>query len=69
MPFWGSAEPLEPFEPVADSHGTRMSADAGPDFPEEAWVPADTDPGPPEARILDCTVPSGWSENTQVSEN
>ena len=27
----------ELFEPVADSHGTRASADAGPDFPEEAW--------------------------------
>ena len=45
----GPAEPLSDSEPVADSHGTRGSADAGPDFPERAWVPADTDPGPPEA--------------------
>ena len=57
----GSAEPLPDAtsEPVADSHGTRL--------PEEAWVPADTDPGSPEARRLDCTVLSGRSENTQVS--
>ena len=32
----------------ADSRCTRASAEAGPDFPEEAWVPVDTDPGPPE---------------------
>ena len=35
----------------ADSHSARASAEAGPDFPEEAWVPVDTDPGPPETQI------------------
>ena len=50
----GSAEPLcELFEHVAVSHGTRASADAGPVFPEEAWVPVDVDPGPPEMLIPD----------------
>ena len=65
----GSAEPLSDAtsEPVADSHGTRTSADTGTRLPEEAWVPADTDPGSPAARRLDCTVLSGRSENTLVS--
>ena len=35
----------------ADSHNARASDKAGPDFPEEAWVPVDTDPGLPETRI------------------
>ena len=65
----GSAEPLadKSSGPIVDSHGTLVSADTDPDFPGEAWVPADTDPGLPEARRLDCSVLSGRSENTQVS--
>ena len=35
----------------ADSHNARASAEAGPDFSEEAWVPVDTDLGPPETQI------------------
>ena len=35
----------------ADSHSARASDKARPDFPEEAWVPVDTDPGLPETRI------------------
>ena len=53
--------------PIADMHGIRASADTGPDLPDEAWVPADTDPGPPEARKLSCTILSGRSENIEVS--
>ena len=49
----------EPSEPVAESDGTLATTDAGPDFAEEALVPADTDPGLPEARILVCTVLPG----------
>ena len=65
----GSAEPLFVSEEhLADSHGTRASADTVLDFPEEARVPVDTDPGPPEERTLDSVVPSGRSENTQVNE-
>ena len=54
----GLAEPLvdQPSEPVTNSRGTQESADAGPDFPEEAWVPADTNLGLPEVCKLDCTV-------------
>ena len=78
--LWGLAEPLEAVlggsaEPIsvseehlADSHGTRASADTVLDFPEEAWVPVDTDPGRPEERTLDSVVLSGRSENTQVNE-
>ena len=78
--LWGLAEPLEAVlggsaeplsvseEHLADSHGTRASADTVLDFPEEARVPADTDPGPPEGRSLDSVVLSGRSENTQVNE-
>ena len=81
MPFfWGLAEPLEAVlegsteslsvseEHLADSYGTRASADTVLDFPEEALVPVDTDPGPPEERTLDSVVLSGRSENTQVNE-
>ena len=50
----------------ADSHSTRMSVEAGPDFPEEAWVPVDTDPGLPETQT-EGTVRTGVSEETQVS--
>ena len=65
----GSAEPLSVSEEhLADSHGTRASADTVLDFPEETWVPVDTDPGPPEERTLDSFVLSGRSENTQVNE-
>ena len=40
----GSAEPLSVSEEhLADSRGTRASADTVPGFPE-----VDTDPGPPE---------------------
>ena len=78
--LWGLAEPLEAVlggsaeplsvseEHLADSHGTRVSADTVLDFPEEAWVPVDTDPGPPEELALDSVVLSGQSENTQVIE-
>ena len=45
----GSAEPLSVSEEhLVDSHGTRVSADTVPDFPE-----VDTDPGPPKERTLD----------------
>ena len=50
-----------------DLHSPRASADASPDFLEEAWVLADTNPGPPEACIEDWTVLSGWCEKTQVN--
>ena len=45
----------------ADSHSTRVSVEAGPDFPEEAWVPVDTDPGPPETCTTELTACSGAS--------
>ena len=65
----GSAEPLSVSEEhLADSHGTQALANTVLDFPEEARVPADTDPGPPEGRRLDSVVLSGRSENTQVNE-
>jgi len=78
--FWGLAEPLEAVlegsaeplsvseEHLADSYGTRASADTVLDFPEEALVPVDTDPGPPEERTLDSVVLSGRSENTKVND-
>ena len=54
----GSAEPLSVSEEhLADSHGTRASADTVPDFPE-----VDTDPGPPEERTLDSVVLNGRSK-------
>ena len=48
----GSAETIadKPSEPLTDSHCIWASADTGPDFPGEAWVPANTDPGPPKAQ-------------------
>ena len=66
---WGeSAEPLSVSEEhLADSPGTWASADTILDFPEEAWVPVDTDPGLPDKRTLDSVVLSGRSENTQVN--
>ena len=54
--LWGLAEPLEAVfgglaeplsvseEHLADSHGTQALANTVLDFPEEAWVPVDTDP-------------------------
>ena len=50
----------------ADSRSARASAEAGPDFPEEAWVVVDTDPGLPETHT-EGTVRTGVSEETQVS--
>ena len=48
----GSGEPLSISEEyLEDSHGTQASADTVLDFPEEAWVPVDTDPGPPEEYV------------------
>ena len=44
----------------ADSHSARASVEAGPDFPEEAWVPVDTDPGLPETQT-EGTVRTGVS--------
>ena len=67
--FEGSAEPLSVSEEhLVDSHGTRVSADTVLDFPEEARVPVDTDPGLPDEPTLDSVVLSGRSENTQVNE-
>ena len=78
--LWGLAEPLEAVlggsveplsvseEYLADSHGTRTSADTVPDFPEEAWVLVDTDPGPPEEPTLDSVVLNGRSEKNQVKD-
>ena len=65
----GLAEPLSISEEhLEDSHGTQASADTVLDFPDEAKVPVDTDPGPPEEHMLDSVVLSGRSENTQVNE-
>ena len=65
----GIGEPLSVSkEHLADSQGTRASADIVLDFPEEALVPVDTDPGPPEERTFDSVVLSGCSENTQFNE-
>ena len=50
----------------SDSHSARASVEAGPDFPEEAWVPVDTDPELPETQT-EGTVRTGVSEETQVS--
>ena len=50
----------------ADSHSTRASVEAGSDFPEGAWVPVITDPGPPEKCTTEWTVCTGVSEETQV---
>ena len=78
--FWGLAEPLEAVlggsaeppsvseEHPVDSHGTWASADTILDFPEEAQVLVDTDPGLPDECTLDSVILSGWSENTQVNE-
>ena len=45
-----------------------MLADASLDLPEEAWVLADTDPGPPEECAEDRTVLSGRSEKNHISD-
>ena len=78
--LWGLAEPLEAVlggsaeplsvseEHLADSHGTRASADTVLDFPEEARAPVDTDPGSPEERTLDSVVLSGRSEKEKRKE-
>ena len=78
--LWGLAEPLEDIlggsaeplsiseEHLADSHRTQASADTVLDFLEEAWVPVDTNPGPPEEHTLDSVILSGHSENTRVNE-
>ena len=50
----------------ADSCSARALAEAGPDFPEEAWVPVDTDQGPPGTSATETTVCTGVSEETQV---
>ena len=50
----------------ADSHSALASAEAGPDFPEKAWIPVDTNPGLPETQIEE-TVRTGVSEETQVT--
>ena len=63
-PAPGDPELLSAFN--ADSHSARASAEAGPDFPEEAWVPVDTDPGPPETSTTEWTVCTGVSEEIQV---
>jgi len=79
----GSAEPLSVSEEhLADSHGTRASADTVPDFPEADTVPdfpeadtvldfpkVDTDPGPPEERTLDSVVLNGRSKNKNKNKN
>ena len=60
----GSAEPLSVSEEhLADSHGTRASADTVPDFLE-----VDTDPGPPEERTLDSVVLNGRSKKEKEKE-
>ena len=42
----------------------EVRADTILDFPEEAWIPVDTNPGLPEERTFDSVVLSGRSENT-----
>ena len=63
-PAPGDPELLSAFN--ADSHSARASIEADPDFPKEAWVPADTDPGPPETSTIEWTVCTGVSEESQV---
>ena len=63
-PAPGDPELLSAFN--VDSHSARASAEAGPDFPEKAWVPDDTDPGLPETSTTEWTVCTGVSEETQV---
>ena len=63
-PAPGDPELLSAFN--ADSRSARASAEASPDFPEEAWVPVDTDPGLPETSATEWTVCTGVSEETQV---
>ena len=62
-PAPGDPELLSAFN--ADLHSARASAEAGPDFLEEAWVPVDTDPGLPETSTTEWTVCTGMSEETQ----
>ena len=63
-PAPGDPELLSAFN--ADSHSARASDEADPDFPEEAWVPVNTDPGPPETFTTEWTVCTIMSEETQV---
>ena len=63
-PAPGDPELLSAFN--ADLHSAQASVEAGPDFPEEAWVPVNTDLGLPETQ-MEGTVQTGVSEETQVS--
>ena len=63
-PAPGDPELLSAFN--ADSHSARASAEAGPDFQEEAWVPVDTDPELPETSTTEWTVCTGMSKEAQV---
>ena len=58
MPFGGNQlnHDDKPSEVLADSHSSRVSADTSPIFPEDAWLPASTDLGPPETCKPDCAV-------------
>ena len=47
---------------------TQALADTVLDFLKEAWVPVDTDPGPPEECTLDSIILNGRSEKTQVNK-
>ena len=61
----GSAEPLTVSELFAGSHRTRASADVGLDLPEEAWVPADTDPGRPARQRNVLKIELFWAGKKQ----
>ena len=63
-PAPGDPELLSAFN--ADSRSARASAEASPDFPEEAWVPVNTDTGLPETSTTEWAVCSGVSEGTHV---
>ena len=64
----GLAEPWAVSDFFAGSHGTGASANARLDLLEEAWVLANTDPGPPEEHIEDRTVLRGCSRKTHISD-
>ena len=49
-----------------DLQSAQALAEAGPDFPEEAWVPVDADPRPPETYTTEWTVWTRVSKETQV---
>ena len=50
----------------ANSHSSRASAEAGPDFPEADCIPVETDLGLPEEDTIQTTVYIGASKETQV---